>query len=236
MIEIYAVNISGLFERPLSLPLLKIVDAEKRLRIMNFRRREDAQRTLYADVLARNVLARRMGRTPVDLRFLTSESGKPRLSGEGDPFFNLSHSGNWIVCAAGESSVGVDVEEIRAFDPATAAEFLSEEEQDEFIRQAEDLRSEYFYKIWTLKESYAKAVGLGLGMSFCDLSIRFGPSGKFSFQHNGKPLRDVFFMSRKLDERHRMSACSLGERLPEDVLHENPSKLLRMDGKEFAYG
>ena len=235
MIEIYVVNVGGILGRPLSPSLVKIVDAEKQSRIMNFRRREDANRTLYSDLLARAVLAHRTGRSPVEFRFLTSGNGKPRLAGEADPFFSLSHSGNWIVCAAGEFVIGVDVEEIRAFDPATAEEFLSDGEQDEFARLAGDSRRNYYFKIWTLKESFAKAVGFGLGLPFRDLSVRFGPSGGIFLQRKGKPLQDVFFQSGELDDHHWMSACSLGERLPGNVIHWDFSRLLRLDPLESAY-
>jgi len=221
MTGIYAVFVGEILIRPLSPSLLKFIDPEKRSRIMNFRRFEDANRTLYADLLVRSVLSSRTGESPVDLHFAPGPNGKPRLAepdGKNVPDFNLSHSGEWVVCGIGDSPIGVDAEEIRAFDPATADQFFSDGEKDEFSRLAEDRRTDFFYQVWTLKESYAKAVGLGLGMALGELSVRLPPAGPPCLLRHGSPVPGAAFQTWRLDDRHLLSACSLGESLPDDIV------------------
>ena len=182
-----------------------------------------------ADWLARSVLADQRKCSPADLRFIADRGGKPRLKGEDESSFSLSHSGDWIVCAAGGPRLGADVEEIRPFDPASAEEFLSNEERREIARKSELNRKDEYYRIWTLKESYAKALGLGLALPFRDLSVRFGRSGNPALGRDGKILKNAFFKQVRLDDRHVLSICSLAEQIPENVIRRDVSRLLRID-------
>jgi len=93
------------------------------------------------------------------------------------PHCNLSHSGRYAVCAGGTAPVGVDVEAQRD-DVRTepfARRFFSPSEQDYlFSFAAEADRKEAFFRLWVLKESFLKAVGVGLQYPLPRFSLQVG--------------------------------------------------------------
>lgn len=116
---------------------------------------------------------------PGDWRFELNGYGKPAIHNEQQRlplFFNLSHSGEKLVLAvAGFEDIGVDIEQAsrprriskiaaRYFSAAEAADLLALPEQDRLQR---------FYQLWTLKEAYIKACGLGLAISLQHFSYSF---------------------------------------------------------------
>lgn len=94
------------------------------------------------------------------------EKGKPYLSAYPHIHFNISHSGDIAVCALGASPIGVDVEMLRPVKLCSTARMLSRRERAYLEGLPKEQREEALFRFWTLKESYAKALGVGLGMDF----------------------------------------------------------------------
>ena len=86
--------------------------------------------------------------------------GKPSLQAYPQLHFNLSHATGICVSAVGSFPMGVDVEPIRPLRPKVIRRICTEEER-QFIAQASN-PDEAFFRIWTLKESYVKAIGIGV--------------------------------------------------------------------------
>ena len=89
--------------------------------------------------------------------------GRPELAG-GGPFFNLSHSGRWVLLAVSEHPCGCDIEERRPgrpFDRLAARHFHPGAYAD-FRRLGGS--AELFYRFWTLGEAYMKGVGKGFAL------------------------------------------------------------------------
>jgi 4'-phosphopantetheinyl transferase len=108
--------------------------------------------------------------------FAIGSSGKPYLDlpmNEQGIEFNISHSGNVVVCAITRvGSVGIDIETAKIMSDVQgfSRRFLAPEEffsvRNRFISE----QSQFFFRLWTLKEAYLKAIGSGLGIplnSFC---------------------------------------------------------------------
>lgn len=94
--------------------------------------------------------------------------GKPELKEDQNLKFNLSHSGNYIVCAVGDAQVGIDVENSKKDNFDIAEKWFAEKEY-QWLSETKD-RQEGFNRLWTLKESYIKMRGMGLSIpldSFC---------------------------------------------------------------------
>lgn len=112
----------------------------------------------------RNVLARYLAVKPEELRFSYGTYGKPALVGELLRF-NVSHSHDVaLVAVAADRDVGVDVEHIRA-DFATediARRFFSRLEVAAFNALPTGEQVAAFFRCWTRKEAYIKAIGRGL--------------------------------------------------------------------------
>jgi 4'-phosphopantetheinyl transferase len=135
-------------------------------------------------VLAHSVLRRSLGSLidtdPEDLVFSTGERGKPLLADPAivdPPQFNLSHSGNVVVFVVGPVDVGVDVEGLREVSNATrlARRFFSPSEQSMINALDGATRDHAFLRIWTQKEAFLKATGLGVGMPLCEVETEPDP-------------------------------------------------------------
>jgi 4'-phosphopantetheinyl transferase len=115
--------------------------------------------------------------TPGEWTFSRNDYGRPYISGPkhaGAIQFNLSHTDGMIVLAMSQSGdLGVDVENLsRSCEPAQLANrFFSVSESAALLTMSEPHQRDRFFDLWTLKESYIKACGMGLAI----------PLGSFSF-------------------------------------------------------
>ena len=114
----------------------------------------------------RRVLARYIGLEPDHLRFAEGAHGKPRLINSPLPIeFNVSHSGDWQVCAVTrDTPVGVDIEHCeRERDvQKLSRRFFSQAEHSAMVQLTEEEQLQRFYDLWTLKEARVKALGKAL--------------------------------------------------------------------------
>ena len=100
---------------------------------------------------------------PLDLEMYYGEKGKPYL--RDYPFyFNLSHSGNYVVCALSWQEVGVDIQQYRRTDIDRLAERFFSTEEKKALKACHDRkeREQLFYQLWTRKEAYGKLTGQGI--------------------------------------------------------------------------
>ncbi len=91
-----------------------------------------------------------------------NEYGKPYLK-EGALFFNLSHSGEYTACAISDHEIGIDIQKICIKEHAMRRICTPEERAR--IKTAED-----FTRMWVIKESFAKAKGIGIGLGFQNIN------------------------------------------------------------------
>ncbi|MFC1659872.1 4'-phosphopantetheinyl transferase family protein [Gemmatimonadota bacterium] len=141
-------------------------------RAARFRFEDDRLRSHVGWGLLRLFLGRVLDRDPASFRFVRNEFEKPLL--EGGPSFNLAHSGAWVlVGVVAEGRLGVDVESLRPIKDLTslAKTVFSPDELDEFKTYPQAERVEAFYRGWTRKEAFLKAVGGGLRIPLKDVSV-----------------------------------------------------------------
>ncbi|MGN0621466.1 MAG: 4'-phosphopantetheinyl transferase family protein [Porcipelethomonas sp.] len=86
--------------------------------------------------------------------------GKPYFSLYPDLHFNISHSRGMAVCAMHNVENGVDIEYIRHYSERVPRRAFSERERQ--ILSQSSRADSMFFRIWTLKESYVKALGIGI--------------------------------------------------------------------------
>ena len=111
----------------------------------------------------RNILSFYFPQTQADAwEFEFNEYGKPSLKDKENFHFNLSHSHSCAYLICSNTPCGIDIEEVRDLELSSGLVemVLCEIELKEF--QSTSNKEEYFYKHWTLKEAYLKALGLGI--------------------------------------------------------------------------
>lgn len=108
------------------------------------------------------------------------EHKKPYLKDTANIYFNISHTKGLVICGISDREIGVDVECIKEFHEAVAKKICSSWELS-FILSAstEREKEERFFRIWTLKESFIKAIGKGLAFPLSQIcfTIRCGTGG-----------------------------------------------------------
>lgn len=153
--------------------LERLLNDGERERALSFRNRQARERFVVGRGMLREVLAGYLCRDPRGLQFATGEHGKPFLLGES-LCFNLSHSGDcWLLAVSDMAAIGVDVENIRPRSgmQAIARRCFSENEYGYWLSLPELKREQAFFRLWTLKEAFVKAVGRGiaLGLEQCEI-------------------------------------------------------------------
>ncbi len=137
---------------------------------------EDRKRSLLTRVTVRHVLSQQPGGLHWrDWRFSRTAHGKPVIANPGFDWlsFNLSHTRSLVVCGvAACARLGVDIESMgRPFSPGIVDRYFSAGERSELRRASPELRQRRFLDYWTLKEAFAKALGLGLSLPLDDSSF-----------------------------------------------------------------
>jgi 4'-phosphopantetheinyl transferase len=151
-----------------------LLSSDERQRYERFLFPEDRERFLVAHAATRMILSRYTGQAPGDLEFTFTAQGRPELR-QPNPAgprirHNLSHTRGLIAIAVClERDVGIDVESLErgsATDVMQLAErFFASPEVETLAREPADRRRRTFLEIWTLKEAYIKARGLGLTLA-----------------------------------------------------------------------
>ena len=97
---------------------------------------------------------------------------KPCLKGAEDVEFNISHTRGRVGCAVADRALGVDTERIRPFKEGLMRRVCSESERGFVLEgRSEAARQERFFRLWTLKESFVKAIGRGLAFPLGDITF-----------------------------------------------------------------
>lgn len=137
------------------------------------------------------VLSQYLGLAPSVIEFTQTAFGKPSLARHHNTQelqFNLSHSDSLIAVAIGKThALGVDIETMKTHkDINTLAEHcFSTQEWQAFSTIESSKQPAEFYRHWSRKEAYIKAIGTGLHTPTTSFSIDVAP------KQNPTPVSDV---------------------------------------------
>jgi len=128
-----------------------------------------AQHTaLITRAICRLVLSQYTNTTPSDLSFIKNQHGKPELTNNSNKIrFNLSHNNDLIIIAiCAKDDIGCDIENpLRKvnIEPLTRR-YFSEQEHLEICTLTPKIQQQRFFEMWTLKEAFVKATGIGISL------------------------------------------------------------------------
>lgn len=162
-------------------PLADMLDAHERKRAARFHFRSDAIRYVVGRARLRTLLGGVLGEKPAALTFAYGVRGKPELSGRFAASclrFNVSHSdGLSVIALVWGRRIGVDVERVRRLADleAIAERTYSPRERADLQRLPPNERQLAFFRCWTRKESFIKALGEGLSCPLDRFSVTLRP-------------------------------------------------------------
>jgi 4'-phosphopantetheinyl transferase len=139
------------------------LDSDELARAARFLSETARRRFTAAHGVLRRILSRYTGIAAAALRFERTEFGKPYLLGT-PVHFNLAHSGTLALYAVARAEVGVDLEQVRPEVDVLgiARRFLPEPEVLELRALAGEEQRRAFFRLWTRREAYLKARGVGI--------------------------------------------------------------------------
>ncbi len=206
---------------------LAVLDAGERQRAERFYFDHDRRTFVAAHALLRRLISSLLPEAPAAWSFSIGGHGKPSLAG---PLLgtglevNLSHTEGLVAAVAGRGlTLGVDVERHgRPVDLRLARRYFAPAEVAAFEALPEEARRERFFRLWTLKEAYIKAVGLGLALPLDSFSFTLDPiSIAIDGEPPGQRRRWRFWQWRPTGEHWLALAASTTPAMRASVRHRH---------------
>jgi len=151
---------------------------EERAQHRRFRFDKHRHTYLISHALVRQALSLSTQIAPAQFSFKTNAYGKPFVAAPAHlqtVHFNLSHTeGLAAVAISKQTALGIDVENIHRRDMTQelAEQFFAPEECQVVSQASDQERSTKMLEFWTLKESYIKAVGMGLSIELDSFAFK----------------------------------------------------------------
>ena len=188
--------------------LLVNVSDEKQKRIQQFYHLDDAYRTLIGDLLIGSIFYKRTGIHTKDVAIKKNAYGKPFFPEYPFIQYNISHSGDYVVCVVHEHPVGIDVEKVQPFDLQLAKQLFTTMEYGDIL--CAENRSHACYDIWTIKESYVKALGKGLAIPLNSFQVRKTNRNEIELFdiHAKKRIKEFVCKQYRIDEDYKLTVCA----------------------------
>jgi len=163
---------------------LAMIPSAEKAEVLRFKHRIDQKRAMGSRLLQRLAISHTFSIKPSSVEILRTAEGKPYWANQhlDETFhnynYNVSHHGNYVALASDpDIVVGVDIMENSA---EAWGKLLRNDTLDEFLENfrreltfeewelvtragSEDITRRLFLQLWTMKEAYIKANGLGLG-------------------------------------------------------------------------
>ena len=142
---------------------LSLMPDERRQAVERLRFEDDRKRTTAGELLARRILSQCCPVRPEDVIFSRTARGKPFAVGLS-AHFNVSHSGEYVLCGISDRPIGVDIQIMRPVDDRLISRVCTPRELSYVnecgITDEEKLRR--FFLVWGGKEAYFKCLGTGI--------------------------------------------------------------------------
>jgi 4'-phosphopantetheinyl transferase len=161
---------------------MEILSQDEKKRVSRLRSAKDKMRFIVSRSLLRKSLSHYLDASPSEVRFIYNKYGKPNIDPEyhqENIRFNLSHSENLALYAITQNrEIGIDVEYIRKVDKADkiVKRFFSKEEGEFYYSQPDRKKNWAFFTLWTRKEAYSKARGMGIGLPTKEFDLQLVPT------------------------------------------------------------
>lgn len=197
--KVYITNISGI---PFQDAYLRRLDKMRLEKMKRLKQTDDKKRCLGAGLLMDDFVLCHEKK-----KILQGEHGK--LYVEDGPCFSVSHSGNYVLLAVDDCSIGCDLEKLEEKNFTGLAKIVFHENEQRLLEKAQDLQN-CFYSLWTKKEAFLKATGEG----FFRKSSLVDLSREVPYEENGKQ----YYFKKYVIPGYIITVCSESKRFPDQLI------------------
>lgn len=149
MTQIYIVDCTPLTDDSIIAQLLPSFDGNRQKKITSLKSPLKRAQTTAAGLLLRHCFG-------AQAQYHYGDHGKPYLA-DGQAYFSISHSGEWVALAVSDREIGVDLQVSSPIRPSVLRRCFTADEQIMIGKDAG-----VFTRLWTQKEAYAKYTGRGI--------------------------------------------------------------------------
>lgn len=167
--------------------VFSLLSSEEHIKANSFVFEQLRRRYVLAHAILRILISRYLSISPGSISFSYTFYGKPFCQNYRNFHFNMSHSGNYVAYIFSfNHEVGIDIEFIKEDFPLESLilQVMSHSERKVFHKLTDSQKIDFFYDTWTLKESFLKAVSVGLSYPLPNLTTLLdqntGPRLQFS--------------------------------------------------------
>jgi 4'-phosphopantetheinyl transferase len=177
---------------------------------------KDRRRYLATRSMVRHVLSRYIPLAPAEWCFRANAHGRPAIANAHELAhgldFNISHTDHLIaIGVARNRRIGLDIEFVARDAPFEVTENFAPEERAMLASLDDAGRAARFWELWTLKESYIKARGIGLSLPLDQFRFSFDSPGiRLHLDPavaDDAPERWQFALGA-LDDNHCLAVCA----------------------------
>ncbi len=161
--------------------------------------------SLASEVLLNYAITKQYPEIQIPVSYKKNNYGKPYFE-NNNIFFNISHSGNYAVCALSNQEIGIDIEKIRDINATGLSRKVFSDLEKKYFECSKNPIDDFF-RIWTLKESYMKARGLGFKIGLKNFTIQIDKYIKV-YEHGYK--ESYSFLEPQPPKGYKMAICQYG--------------------------
>jgi len=192
---------------------LSLCTSARRDSLSDAKNKNYAKASLCGEMLAKKGISEMLNIPVYDIDIMKNEKGKPFAYKNGliiqGVYFSISHSGNYALCALSDRLIGADIEKLKPVKKYVSEKFCTEKEAvylDGAQNEAEYTKR--FFALWTLKESYLKALGTGFsgGLKSVEFDISHSfdsvksSNSQYDFSINGTVNGYTISICERLDK------------------------------------
>jgi 4'-phosphopantetheinyl transferase len=171
------------------------LSAEEQARADRFAAARERRRFIVRRAALRAVLADALRETPCDVRLHAPQGRRPEIAGRLIQLSTSSSDELALVALHVDREIGIDVERLRLInDWRDLAASLAIEERDALLAMPPAAAAEAFLRVWTRKEAYVKALGVGLELPLDTFAVSVGEVGRLTRSSDGTPAADWSFV------------------------------------------
>lgn len=154
-----------------------LLSKDEQDRALKFYFEKDQKTYIFSRGILRLILGQYIGISPKTINLKYSSYGKPfidPLQNKNQLYFNISHTRQHILYAFTKNTeIGIDIEYLKSdIDyQSVAKNVFSTYEYQTITKAPLEKQCVLFYKIWTSKEAFLKAIGLGLSYPLSDFDV-----------------------------------------------------------------
>lgn len=171
----------------------RLLTPDERAKQQRYRFERHRHEYLVTRAVERAVLATCLAIPPSQLAFTRNEWGRPELVPPSPLRFNLTNTVHMVACGVTVArEIGIDSEPLARADDILGIVETVFTESERAMLAALDLpaRRRRAVELWTLKEAYMKARGMGMSIPVQDFEISFAPTGEMSLRVFGTIVDD----------------------------------------------